>query len=111
MILHQVDQPTLGMERKYFQKGFNDSDVQAYHKYQIDMAILLGANREMAEKDLKEALEFEMQLSNVSQRALYFSSFATCPRPSFDIASFSSILFSFLCRKKRGATFPNCSTR
>ncbi|KAG0730216.1 Neprilysin-2 [Chionoecetes opilio] len=55
-----IDQPPLGMpSRKYLLKGFNDTDVQAYYNYQVSMAVLLGANRTTAEKDLKESLEFD----------------------------------------------------
>ena len=63
----QIDQPPLGMpSRKYLLKGFNNSDVQAYYNYQINMAVLLGANRTKAEEELKESLEFEIQIANVS---------------------------------------------
>ncbi|XP_069975809.1 neprilysin-2-like isoform X2 [Penaeus vannamei] len=62
-----IDQPPLGMpSRKYLLKGFNDSDVQAYYNYQISMAELLGADRETAERELKESLEFEIQIANYS---------------------------------------------
>ncbi|XP_064087548.1 neprilysin-2-like isoform X3 [Macrobrachium nipponense] len=62
-----IDQPPLGMpSRKYLLKGFNDSDVQAYYNYQISMAELLGADRQRAEVELKESLEFEIQIANYS---------------------------------------------
>ncbi|KAK7071727.1 NEDD8 protease nep2 [Halocaridina rubra] len=62
-----IDQPPLGMpSRKYLLKGFNDSDVQAYYQYQISMAELLGANRSRAERELKESLEFEIEIANYS---------------------------------------------
>lgn len=62
-----IDQPPLGMpSRKYLLKGFNNSDVQAYYNYQINMAVLLGADRATAEKELKESLEFEIQIANYS---------------------------------------------
>ncbi|XP_050738565.1 neprilysin-2-like isoform X4 [Eriocheir sinensis] len=62
-----IDQPPLGMpSRKYLLKGFNNSDVQAYYNYQINMAVLLGADRARAERELKESLEFEIQIANYS---------------------------------------------
>lgn len=62
-----IDQPPLGMpSRKYLLKGFNDTDVQAYYNYQISMAELLGADRSRAERELKESLEFEIQIANYS---------------------------------------------
>jgi hypothetical protein len=41
--------------------------VKAYHSYQVDMAVLYGAERSRAEKEMKEVLEFEFALSNVSK--------------------------------------------
>ncbi|XP_053650118.2 neprilysin-2 isoform X3 [Cherax quadricarinatus] len=62
-----IDQPPLGMpSRKYLLKGFNDSDVQAYYNYQVNMAVLLGADRIRAEDEIKESLEFEIQIANYS---------------------------------------------
>ncbi|XP_069163087.1 neprilysin-2 isoform X2 [Procambarus clarkii] len=62
-----IDQPPLGMpSRKYLLKGFNDSDVQAYYNYQVSMAELMGADRATAQKELKESLEFEIQIANFS---------------------------------------------
>lgn len=46
-------------------KGLENSVVAAYHKFQVDMAVLYGAERERAEKDMKEAFEFETALAKV----------------------------------------------
>ena len=43
-----------------------DKIVRAYYDYQVDIAVLLGADRSRAEKELKESLEFEIKLANVS---------------------------------------------
>ncbi|CAG0881750.1 unnamed protein product [Cyprideis torosa] len=59
-----LDQPSLGMGRKYFMKGFDDPDVQAYYRYMVDTAVHLGADPEVAERELKESLLFEIDLSN-----------------------------------------------
>lgn len=40
--------------------------VSAYHSFQVDMAVLYGAERERAEKDMKEALDFETGLAKVT---------------------------------------------
>ncbi|XP_043215658.1 neprilysin-2-like isoform X14 [Amphibalanus amphitrite] len=61
-----LDQPSLGLPRKYLIKGFNDPDIQAYYKYMVDMAVMLGAPKERAESELKESLLFEIQLANIS---------------------------------------------
>ncbi|CAL4153530.1 unnamed protein product [Meganyctiphanes norvegica] len=62
-----VDEPSLGIPaREYLLKPFNDSNVQAYYKYQIGMAILLGADRKRAERELKEAIEFETEIAKIT---------------------------------------------
>jgi neprilysin len=40
--------------------------VSAYHKFQVDMAVLYGADQNKAEKEMKEALDFEIELAKVS---------------------------------------------
>jgi len=67
MIVLQLDQATLGLSREYLSKGFDDKIVQAYYRYMVDIAVILGANRERARTELKESLEFEIQLANVSR--------------------------------------------
>ncbi|XP_037090373.1 neprilysin-2-like isoform X3 [Pollicipes pollicipes] len=60
------DQASLGLPRKYLIKGFDDPDIQAYYKYMVDMAVMLGAEKERARSELKESLLFEIQLANIS---------------------------------------------
>lgn len=62
-----MDQASLGLSREYLSKGFDDKIVQAYYSYMVDIAVILGANKTEATTELKESLEFEMQLANVSQ--------------------------------------------
>lgn len=47
-------------------KGLSDSIVEAYYNYMADVAVILGANRETAEDELRESLELEIKLANVS---------------------------------------------
>jgi len=61
-----VDQPKPGLARKYLINGFEDADVQAYFRYMIDTAVYLGADEEFARNELKEALNFELKLSEIS---------------------------------------------
>ncbi|XP_011689069.1 PREDICTED: membrane metallo-endopeptidase-like 1 [Wasmannia auropunctata] len=61
-----LDQASLGLSREYLLKGFYDKIVQAYYKYMVDIAIILGANPDRAHIELKESLEFEIKLANVS---------------------------------------------
>lgn len=54
-------------------KGLDNPVVKAYHSFQVDMAVLYGADRERAEKDMKEAFEFETALANVSLQRFFKS--------------------------------------
>lgn len=62
----QLDQAALGLSREYLSKGFDEKIVQAYYKYMVDIAVILGADPDRASKELKESLEFEIKLANVS---------------------------------------------
>ena len=61
-----LDQPSLGLSREYLVKGLDDKDVKKYFKYMTDMAVLLGASQENAEKELFESLKFEFALAKAS---------------------------------------------
>lgn len=43
----------------------DDKFMEAYYKYMTDMAVILGADRKRAAKELKESLEFEIKLAKV----------------------------------------------
>lgn len=62
----QLDQASLGLSREYLIKGMNDKIVSAYYSYMVDIAQILGADKKRATDELKESLEFEMKLANVS---------------------------------------------
>lgn len=66
LFFQQLDQASLGLRREYLTKGFNDKLVSAYYSYMVDIAVKMGADRERASKELKESLEFEIALANVS---------------------------------------------
>ena len=61
----QIDQVPLTLNREYLVKGFSDKIVDAYYRYMVDTAVLLGADKLRSEKELKESLDFEMKLANV----------------------------------------------
>ncbi|XP_033213002.1 neprilysin-2-like isoform X1 [Belonocnema kinseyi] len=61
-----IDQASIGLSREYLVKGFSDKIVSAYYSYMVDIAVILGAERTRAETELKESLEFEMKLANIS---------------------------------------------
>lgn len=56
----------LELEAEFLTKGFDEKEVQSYYKYMVDNAIIFGADRERAEQELKESLEFEAKLAKVS---------------------------------------------
>lgn len=62
----QIDQAVLGLSANYLINGFNDKIVKAYYAFMVDVAVISGADRSRAEQELKESLEFEMKLANVS---------------------------------------------
>ncbi|XP_077302517.1 M13 family metallopeptidase neprilysin 2 isoform X2 [Arctopsyche grandis] len=61
-----VDDASLGLSREYLTKGFSDKLVTAYYDYMVDIAVLLGANKERAQVELKESILFEIALANIS---------------------------------------------
>lgn len=61
----KIDQPPLGLSREYFIKGLDDKLVQAYHSYQIDIAVIYGANRSRAESEMSKVIDFEIELAKV----------------------------------------------
>jgi membrane metallo-endopeptidase-like protein 1 len=61
-----LDQASLGLSREYLSKGMDEKIVKAYYSYMVDIAVILGADKEYAEKELNASLAFEMQLSNIS---------------------------------------------
>lgn len=64
-MIQQIDQAALGLSREYLIKGLDNAIVAAYHSYQVDMAVLYGADRKKAEKEMKDVLEFEFAIANV----------------------------------------------
>ncbi|XP_038121738.1 neprilysin-2 isoform X1 [Culex quinquefasciatus] len=61
-----TDQAALGISREYLVKGFDSPIVSAYYSYMVDMAVLLGADEERAKRELKDSLNFEIALANIS---------------------------------------------
>jgi len=62
----EIDQPGLGLSREYLIKGFEDKDVQAYYNYMVQTAVFLGAEEDVAKLQMKEALEVELKLAEMS---------------------------------------------
>lgn len=62
----QLDQAWLSLPREYLAKGLDNEVVDAYYEYMVDIAVILGAEHRRASEEMKESLEFEIQLANVS---------------------------------------------
>lgn len=58
----------MGLRREFLIKGFDDKLVRAYYDYMVDIAVLFGAEKPRAIREMKQIIEFEMQLANVSTR-------------------------------------------
>ncbi|RWS19656.1 membrane metallo-endopeptidase-like protein 1-like protein, partial [Leptotrombidium deliense] len=53
-------------DRKYYIEGFKNSAYQAYFKLMVDCAKKMGATDENANSDMKEVLELETQLAQIT---------------------------------------------
>lgn len=53
-------------DRTYLIRGLKDTATAAYRRQMVKTAILLGANKAIAEIEMLEALKFEMTLANVN---------------------------------------------
>lgn len=63
----ELDQSSLGLpDRSYYFKGMNDTTVAAYFSLMVESAVMLGADRSEARRQMMEALEFETSLARIS---------------------------------------------
>ena len=60
-----ISPPGFGIPREYLIKGMNDTIVQAYLSYMMDIAMLYGADKNRATKEMQESLDFMIALANV----------------------------------------------
>ncbi|RXG54316.1 hypothetical protein Avbf_11385 [Armadillidium vulgare] len=71
-----LDQPILPVPHEYLLQGLNESDVQAFLQYAIDLAVLLGANKTTAKKEMTEVVGFMTDMSKVCIFIYYFIIFS-----------------------------------
>ena len=62
-----IDQPSLGLSREFLVKGFEAEYVQHYYTFMKESAVLLGAAEDVAEREMKEVLTFEIKLAEASK--------------------------------------------
>lgn len=65
-IFFQLDEARLELGREYLINGMEDDAVKSYYKFMVENAIVFGANRTQAENEMREVLELEFKLANVS---------------------------------------------
>ncbi|KAL5015470.1 hypothetical protein ScPMuIL_009740 [Solemya velum] len=62
-----MDEPSLGLpSRDYFLKGRGDPIVEAYVTFAENVAMALGAEPEIAKRDISDFVSFEIDLANIS---------------------------------------------
>ena len=49
--------------------GTDDKVVAGYYRYMVDIAVIFGADRDRAAKELRESLNFEIRLAKISLTA------------------------------------------
>ncbi|RWS26728.1 Membrane metallo-endopeptidase-like 1 [Leptotrombidium deliense] len=62
-----IDQPSLALpDRKYYMNKFNDSVYKAYYELMVNSAFILGASQTKAMSEMREVIEFETSLAEIS---------------------------------------------
>lgn len=51
--------------REYYLKGLDDPIVQMYHRFAVNVAVMLGANKTAAELEMRDMVQLEVELANV----------------------------------------------
>ena len=52
--------------KDYYLVPRNDTTLEAYEQHVVEIAVLLGANREQAEIEMKNMVDFEIELAKVN---------------------------------------------
>lgn len=60
-----MDESNFALEREYILEGLNNTAVKAYYKFMVEMAMILGADKKIAEEELLKSLLFELELIQV----------------------------------------------
>lgn len=61
----QIDRPDFGLNEKFLLEGFDHARVKYYYTYMVDLAIIFGADRAIAERDMQDVIQFETYLAKV----------------------------------------------
>lgn len=60
-----MDTATFGLDSQFLVKGVGNSNVKSYFDFMVDSAVIFGADRNIAVYELRESLEFEINLAKV----------------------------------------------
>ena len=64
----QFDQSQLMLQSaEYYQLGLSHPIMQTYYNILVNVATMMGADVQIAKKDMKDLLEFEIELAGVSE--------------------------------------------
>ncbi|XP_046984045.1 neprilysin-2-like isoform X1 [Schistocerca americana] len=61
-----LDRASPGLSHEFLLRPPPNKQVDAYYKYQVDLAVLLGGDRVRAQRELRQSLEFERHLAIIS---------------------------------------------
>lgn len=56
---------------EFLVKGIEDTNVKAYYDFMVDAAVIFGANKTDAERELLDSLKFEIELAKVGNSLSY----------------------------------------
>ena len=76
--------PSLFLPTSYYLKKRDDPQLMAYQKYASDVAQLLGVPEDVAKSDMKNVVDFEIMLANVSD-LLNLAFFAACQHVQINV--------------------------
>ncbi|KAL7291511.1 hypothetical protein TKK_0014771 [Trichogramma kaykai] len=62
-----IDQAWLSVPREFMMEGLSHEIVKLYYDYMVDIAVLLGADKKRAIRELGDVLDFEFQLAQMSK--------------------------------------------
>lgn len=57
----------MGLNREFLVNGIENKNVAAYYSLMVDVAVQFGADRKKATEELRESLDFEIELAKISQ--------------------------------------------
>lgn len=66
----QIDQPFIVSFDKLMRKGLSEKVVRAYYEYMVQIAEAFGAEKEAAEREMKEVINLDIMLTKVRKLPL-----------------------------------------